>query len=213
MSDARKHIEQEVPFLSEIKGFMDPEEGEALYEIALKTATFGPLLEVGSYCGLSTIYLGLAVKEKKSLLYAIDHHQGSEEHQPGEAYHDPELYDRQLGRMNSFLEFQNNIIRAGLHSWVVPIVCKSEVVSRFWSIPLSMVFIDGGHSMEAALTDYRSWAVHVRPGGILAIHDIFRDPSEGGQAPYEIYNLALSSGLFKELPQVRSLGLLQRVGR
>src|SRR5690606_9202145 len=120
---------------------------------------------------------------------------GSEEHQLGEAYHDPDLYDAGAGLMDSFREFRKNMRAAGLEDTVVPIVAPSALASRRWATPLGLVFIDGGHSREAALTDYRSWAGHVASGGILAIHDIFPNPADGGQAPYDIYQLASASGL------------------
>ena len=74
-----------------------------------------------------------------------------------------------------------------------------------------MVFIDGGHSLQAAMTDYRRWSPHVVVGGILAIHDIFPDPADGGQAPFDIYQLALASGLFEEVEMRRTLAILRRI--
>ena len=94
---------------------------------------------------------------------------------------------------------------------VVPIVASSALAGRHWSTPLDLVFIDGGHSLEAALTDYRTWAPKIRSGGVLAIHDIFPDPAEGGQAPYDIYQLAIASGLFEVLPMTKTLGVLRRI--
>lgn len=193
-----------------IKGFLAYEEGEALYHHCSETSRLGPCLEVGSYCGKSTVYLGAAAKEKGSIVYAIDHHRGSEEHQKGEEYHDPDLYDNTAQLMDSFREFRRTLRTAGLEDTVVPIVAPSSLASRRWATPLGMVFIDGGHSWEAALADYRSWASHIVPGGILAIHDIFPDPAKGGQAPYEIWRLAKASGLFEELPTVNTLGLFRR---
>lgn len=197
--------------LAQVKGFLADDEAQTLYEMALKYSSKGPCLEIGSYCGLSSIYIGSACKQNDSLLYAVDHHRGSEEHQLGEEYHDPALYDSKEQLMDSFTEFRRNIRKAELDNWLVPLVASSQVASKFWSRPLSMVFIDGGHSLEAAMIDYRSWAPHVMRGGLLAIHDIFPDPAEGGQAPYDIYKLALASGLFEALPTVNTLGLLQRV--
>lgn len=194
-----------------VKGFLDPEEGRALYSCALKAGALGPVLEVGSYCGKSTVYLGEACREKGVLLYAIDHHRGSEEHQPGEEYHDQDLFDGRAGLMDTFREFRQTMRNAALEDVVVPIVASSLVASRNWHTPLGMVFIDGGHSLEAAQTDYRSWSSHVVPGGILAIHDIFPDPTEGGQAPYEILKLAIASGLFEEFDRVKTLGILRRL--
>ena len=194
-----------------VKGFLDDEEGRCLYDYALRSACMGPCLEIGSYCGKSTVYLGSACKEKNSLLFAVDHHRGSEEHQRGEEYHDPELFDNATGKMDSFREFRCTITRAALDDTVVPIVASSTMAARFWNIPLAMVFIDGGHSMEAALNDYRCWAPHVMKGGCLAIHDVFPNPADGGRPPYEIWKLAQSSGLFEALPLVKSLGVLKRL--
>lgn len=194
-----------------VKGFLARDEGEALYRCALETADLGPCLEVGSYCGKSTIYLAAAAKTKNSIVYAVDHHRGSEEHQKGEEYHDPDLYDCNAQLMDSFREFRKNLRAADLEGSVVPIVAASRLASKRWATPLGMVFIDGGHSFEAALTDYRSWVAHIVPGGILAIHDIFPDPSKGGQAPYDIWKLAKASGLFEELAMVNTLGLFRRL--
>lgn len=196
--------------IDEVKGFLDPDEGAALYDHALTAATRGPLLEIGSYCGKSTVYLGSACKQRQQLLFAVDHHRGSEEHQPGEAYHDPALFDADAQRMDSFRSFRHTLARAGLEHTVVPIVAPSAMAARYWSTPLSLVFIDGGHSMEAALADYRSWAGQVMRGGLLAIHDVFPDPADGGRPPFEIWQLAQASGLFKALPLVKSLGVLVR---
>ncbi len=194
-----------------VKGFLHPEEGVRLYELAQAAAPAGPCLEVGSYCGKSTLYLGAACREARQLLYAVDHHRGSEEHQPGEAYHDPDLVDAGSGRFDSLGAFRDTLVRADLEQTVVPIVTSSALAARHWNTRLALVFIDGGHSREAALTDYRCWACHVQPGGLLAIHDLFPDPTQGGQAPIEIYRLALASGLFRELPGTRTLGVLERL--
>lgn len=193
-----------------VKGFLDSQESEALYQHALMAAKHGPILEVGSYCGKSTVCLGAACKQRGELLYAVDHHRGSEEHQPGEEYHDAELFDTRYECFDSFPSFRHTIARAALEDTVVPIVASSTLVARHWNTPLAMVFIDGGHSMDAALNDYRSWAGHVVRGGLLAIHDVFPNPADGGRPPHEIWMLAQASGLFKALPLVNSLGVLER---
>ncbi len=196
--------------IDSIKGFLDPIEGQGLYDYCLMVGGLGPVLEVGSYCGKSTVYLGQACREIGSTLFAVDHHRGSEEHQPGEEYHDELLFDARAGLMDTFHEFRQNMTRAGLDDVVVPIVAASGVAAKHWGTGLAMVFIDGGHSLEAAMTDYRSWVGHIVPGGILAIHDIYPDPSTGGQAPYDILKLALASGLFEEVDRIKSLGVLRR---
>lgn len=194
-----------------VKGFLDPVEGETLYQHALAAAHQAPILEVGSYCGKSTVYLGAACKTRQAVLYAVDHHRGSEEHQPGEEYYDSELYDSHHEALDSFPSFRHTLKRAELENTVVPIVAPSVLAARHWNTPLSMVFIDGGHSMAAALEDYRSWSGHVIRGGFLAIHDVFPNPADGGRPPFEIWQLAQASGLYKALPLVKSLGVLVRL--
>lgn len=196
--------------LNSTKGFLDKEEGDYLYRIALKASSLGPCLEIGSYCGKSSLYLGKACQANNQVLYSIDHHQGSEEQQPGEEYFDPDLFDCRTFQMDTLPFFRRTIHLAGLQDIVIPIVCKSETVSRSWATPLGLVFIDGGHSLEAARLDYNSWAAHIISGGMLLIHDIFENPEEGGQAPFIVYKEALGSGLFQELPMVKTLGVLQR---
>ena len=198
--------------LTSVKGFLDEEEGRCLYEVALKASHLGPCLEIGSYCGKSTLYLGSACKSNSGILFSIDHHRGSEEQQPGEEYFDPGLVDPCTGRVDTFREFRETLERGGLEDTVVPLVCSSQIAARQWATPLSLVFIDGGHSFESAVTDYNAWAGHIISGGYLLIHDIFSDPSEGGQAPYQIYNMAVASGKFKKVSLVKSLGVLQRLG-
>ena len=197
--------------INNVKGFLDSQEGDALYQHALTAARQGAVLEVGSYCGKSTVYLGAACKRAGSVLFAVDHHRGSEEHQLGEAYHDPALYDSAFGKMDSFREFRITLSRASLEDTVVPIVAPSALAARAWATPLAMVFIDGGHSMQAALTDFHSWSPHVMQGGLLAIHDVFPNPNDGGRPPFEIWQLAQQSGLFSALPLVKSLGVLKRL--
>ena len=203
------HIDRNI--IDNIKGFLDEDEGRCLYETALAAGRMGPCLEIGSYCGKSTVYLGAACKKNGSILFSIDHHRGSEEQQPGEEYFDPGLFDPLSGQIDTFRVFRSTLDLAGLEDAVVPIVCRSETAARRWATPLSLVFIDGGHAFETVLADYNAWSGHIMAGGFLMIHDIFPDPAKGGQAPFQIYNLALASGLFREVNMVKSLGILQRL--
>ncbi len=195
---------------AEIKGFLADDEGEALYRYAMTTAGEGAILEVGSYCGKSTICLGLGARPANGTVYAVDHHRGSEEHQAGAFFHDPELYDAGEQQMDTLGHFRRNMRLAGLDDTVVPIVSSSAVAARHWQTPLAMVFIDGSHSLDSALLDYRCWATHLQSGGILAIHDLFPRAIDGGQAPWTIYRLALRSGLFEEVERISTLGVLRR---
>lgn len=196
----------------EVKGFLDAEEGERLYHLAREASLRGPVLEIGGYCGRSTLYLGLGCKENRGILYSIDHHRGSEEQQPGQEYFDPDLFDEREGKIDTFRFFRRSMESAGLTDTVVAVVAPSSVAVRMWSTPLAMLFIDGGHTYQAAFSDYISWSGLLIPDGILAVHDIFPDATKGGQAPHYIYDLAVSSGLYEELPMVKTLGVLRRRG-
>ncbi len=196
--------------IDSVKGFLDKEEGMRLYDLAGEASWRAPCLEIGSYCGKSTLYLGAGCREKGGILFSIDHHRGSEEQQPGEGYFDPETWDIQAGCMNTFPFFRETLSRSVLEDTVIPVITRSAVAARMWATPLSLVFIDGGHTYEAAFADYGNWARHLIPGGYLVIHDIFKNSEEGGQAPYYIYRLAVASGLFDVLPMTKTLGVLRR---
>lgn len=209
MCEPTSHPHAQAPDES-VRGFLPDHEGRQLYDWAVAAARLGPVLEIGSYCGRSTLWLAQAAQLHGTVVYAVDHHRGSEEHQPGESHHDPALVDA-TGQVDTFTEFRRNMAEAGLEEAVVPIVASSGQLAPHWQTGLGMVFIDGGHSLEAALTDYRAWAPHIRPGGILAIHDVFPDPAMGGLAPFTIWQLASQSGLFEPLGSVDSLRGLTRI--
>jgi MMP 1-O-methyltransferase len=193
-------------------GFMPGPEGLALFGAAARYAGRGPVLEVGTYCGKSTIYLATAAREKGQPVITVDHHRGSEENQPGWEYHDTTLVDPGTGRLDTLPHVRATLAAAGVEDDVIVVVGRSADVARLWRTPLGMLFIDGGHTDVAATTDYESWAPWIAPGGLLAIHDVFPDPADGGQAPYRIYLRALKSGAFTEIPGEGSLRLLERTG-
>jgi MMP 1-O-methyltransferase len=194
------------------KGFMPAAEGIALYDTAAAYAGSGPIAEIGSYCGKSTIYLAAAARQAGQLVVTVDHHHGSEENQPGWEYHDPGLVDPATGRLDTLPHFRATLAAAGLEDHVIAVVGKSADVAALWRTPLAMLFIDGGHTDAAASADYQGWAPWVQQGGALAIHDVFPDPAAGGQAPYRIYLRALRSGAFKEVRAEGSLRVLERSG-
>ena len=193
-------------------GFMPAPEGLALFDAAAAYAARGPVLEIGSYCGKSTIYLAAAARAAGQVVVTVDHHRGSEEHQPGWEYHDPALVDPATGRLDTLPRLRATLAAAGLEDHVVVIVGRSAHVARLWGTPLGLVFIDGGHTEAAAVADYEGWAPWVAPGGALAIHDVFPDPADGGRPPYLIYQRALSSSAFTEGRAEGSLRLLERTG-
>lgn len=199
------------------KGFMPESEGDALFEAAcaIGTAPRGHVfVEIGSYCGRSTVWLGAAARLSGATLYAVDHHGGSEENQQGWEWHDPTLVDNVTARINTLPFFEQTITSCGLNDVVCTIVGDSASIGSTWSRPVEFLFIDGGHGENVARNDYESWTPHVVMGGTLAIHDVFSDPTLGGQAPYEqIYVPAVTSGAFVEVSTTGSLRVLKRVSR
>jgi predicted O-methyltransferase YrrM len=193
------------------RGFMPPDEGVALHEAALLVAdSAAPMLEIGSYCGKSGIYLGSAAKERNTILFALDHHRGSEENQPGWEWHEPDLVDPEVGVIDTLPRFRRTIFDAGLEGTVVALVGDSPTVGSRWAIPLSFLFIDGGHGSEPAHRDFELWTPWIEAGGILAIHDVFPHPADGGRPPYEIYCRAIESGEFTDISATGSLRVLRR---
>jgi hypothetical protein len=195
---------------AEIKGFLDEDEADRLFSLAHEASKIAPCLEIGSYCGKSAIYLGTACKENKSVLFSLDHHTGSEEQQPGQEYFDPDLLNPETGKIDTLRFFLKTIAQFNLENAVVPVIGRSEIVGRVWQTPLSLIFIDGSHSYESVLNDYKIWSKHLIVGGYLLFHDIFPDPAKGGQAPYQVYRRAVGSEHYEEMPLYKSLGILKR---
>jgi len=197
------------------KGFMPADEGDALWEAAVAACGAvpgAPMLEVGSYCGRSTIWLGDAAERSSTVLFAVDHHRGSEENQAGWDHHDRAVVDDRVGKMDTLPFFRAAIHDAALEDSVIAVVGRSPLVAATWTTPLSFLFIDGGHGEEPARLDYEGWAPQVAVGGTLAIHDVFPDPADGGRPPYEqIFRPALESGRFRLVSASGSLRVLRRV--
>jgi predicted O-methyltransferase YrrM len=192
------------------KGFMPEDEGELLYRVALRQLPDGPALEVGTYCGKSAVYLGAAARETGGTVFTVDHHRGSEENQVGWEYHDATLAD-ETGRLDTLPAFRATIAGAGLEEQVVAVVGRSTTVSALWRTPLSLLFVDGGHTDEHVTNDYQGWGRWVARGATLLVHDVFPDPAEGGQAPYRIFRRAVDGGDFAETAALGSMRVLTRV--
>lgn len=173
---------------------MPDDEGHALHSAGVAGGGVGPLLEIGSYCGKSAVYLGAAARTAGTVLFTIDHHHGSEENQPSWPHHDPDVVDPRTGRMDTLPFFRRTIEDAGLEDIVIAIVGDSPTVGRHWCTPLGLLFIDGGHAEDVAMADYAAWAGFVAPAGLLAIHDVFERPEDGGQAPFHVWQHACADG-------------------
>ncbi|GAT08694.1 hypothetical protein AU184_22185 [Mycolicibacterium novocastrense] len=194
----------------QVIGFMPADEGRALFDAAVKYLGDGIGVEIGTYCGKSTVLLGAAAQQTGGVLYTVDHHHGSEEHQPGWEYHDESMVDPVTGLFDTLPTARHTLDSAGLDDHVVAIVGRSPVVARGWRTPLRLLFIDGGHTEEAAQRDFDGWARWVEVGGALVIHDVFPNPDEGGQAPFHIYQRALNTNHFREVSATGSMRVLER---
>jgi len=195
-------------------GFMPDDEGEALYLAALRAgASFerATFMEIGAWCGKSTVYLGAAAEETDAVVFSLDHHHGSEENQAGWEHHDNSLVDPDTGRIDTLPHWRRTVGDAELETSVIGLVGNSSTVSSHWSTPLAFCFIDGGHGVEPAWADFRGWAPLVVSDGWLAIHDVFPDPADGGRPPYDIWRAALDSGEFVEDGACGSLRVLRRL--
>lgn len=218
MTSSNLDVEVVLAAAEQARGFMPADEGRALYEAASTVPEGGsPMLEIGSYCGKSSVYLGLAASRRDTVLFALDHHRGSEENQAGWEWHEPDLVDPEVGKMDTLPRFRRTVHDAGVERSVVAVVGDSPTVGRHWTTPLSLLFIDGGHGSEPAHRDYETWVPHVetptgdRVGGLLLIHDVFPNPEDGGRPPFEIYTRAIESGAFEDVRAVGSLRVLRRV--
>ena len=195
----------------DVKGFLSDKEAKKLQELFLKVHHLGSVLEIGTYCGKSTLNFALIAKKIDGLIYTVDHHTGSEEHQLGEEYHDEDLYDKRLKKFNTLPEFLKNLRSSNLGRFIIPIISKSSDASKTFSESISLLFIDGGHSLEAALCDYNSWKDKICSGGLLVIHDVFPNPQDGGRPPFEIYSKAQKSKQFEDLGIYETLGILKKI--
>jgi predicted O-methyltransferase YrrM len=201
-----------IHFARKVKGFMPDDEGVALYSAARdigRERPRGTWLEVGAWCGKSAVYLGAAAEESQSVLYSLDHHHGSEENQSGWEHFDESLIDPFDQRLNTLPFWQRTVATAKLESTVIGLVGPSVLVAEHFQQPLDFLFIDGGHGHDVAWADYHAWTPKVTAGGLLAIHDVFENPADGGRPPYEIYCACLDSGLFIDVLAEGSLRVLR----
>ena len=178
----------------DVKGFLSDKEAKKLQELFLNVHHLGAVLEIGTYCGKSTLNFAHVAKKINGLVYTVDHHIGSEEHQLGEEYFDQENFDETLNRVNTIPLLQKNLEEVKEITNIIPIIGDANTISQSWQTRLGMLFIDGSHSFESANNDYENWKHLIEKHGALAFHDIYEDPSKGGQAPYKVFQKAIDDG-------------------
>lgn len=216
MADGSRRLDELIARSGATRGFMPDDEGAALLDAGLRagravSGRTGVFVEIGAWCGKSTLLLGAAAEATGAVLCSVDHHRGSEENQAGWVHHEPDLVDQDDGRIDTLPHWRRAVAAAGLEHVVVGVVGDSPTVAAVWSTPLDLCFIDGGHGEAPAWADFNGWAPKVAVGGLLCIHDVFPDPGEGGRPPYDLWCSALSSGDWVADAECGSLRVLRRV--
>ncbi len=191
------------------KGFLPDDEAAALHEAALLAGP-GLWLEIGTYCGRSTVHLGAAAQQVGAHVVTLDHHRGSEENQPGWQWHDSSLVDPHTGHLETLPTLRRTLWDAGLDEAVSVLVATTQQVAGWWSGPLALLFLDGNHTEQVAQHDYAAFAPHLVAGGLLAVHDVFPDPADGGRPPWNVVCRAQGSGAFEPVSDQGSLRVLRR---
>jgi len=189
--------------LSEISGHLIDIQGYALMLMGAEGPGTGAIVEIGSFKGKSTICLAMGTKEaRREKVYAVDHFQGSPEHQIGAGHEDPTI--AQEG--TTYNEFLQNIHAHNVADYIVPIQLPSVSAARRWEGPIRLLFIDADHSYEASRMDFEAWSPHVVPGGLVAFHDI-----GGWEGVTQFYNeLVTESKDYKQVINVLGLAVLQK---
>lgn len=144
-------------------GWLHPGEGEMLAEYA--TDRFA--IEIGSYCGKSTLWIGSTARH----VISIDPHRGNPEMQPGRDCHHPKTWDDELGMTDSLPALRRTMHKAGMVDKVTVIGAPSTRVAPWLSIDAGFVFIDGSHDGPDPLNDYTTFGRPLSPGAVLAFHD------------------------------------------
>jgi len=153
MKEIKKIVEK-------IDGWLSGEEGKLLYNLARNCKGNGVIVEVGSWKGKSTVWLGKGSKGGSNVkIYAVDPHSGSSEIK--ESY----------GEIQSYEDFKSNIKKAKIDDIIVPIVKTSEEAAKNFDEPIELIFIDGAHEYDFVKLDFELWFPKVIKGGIMVFHD------------------------------------------
>jgi hypothetical protein len=143
-------------FVNKIPGWLETNEGRFLEKISRITKSLkGDIVEIGSFCGKSTIYLA----QSGSNVYAIDPHKGN--------------IGEEKNYASTYKEFIRNLKSANVIDTVTPLVTTSLHASKNWRKPIRILFIDGLHDEKNATQDFNVWTPYLINDGIVAIHDSF----------------------------------------
>ena len=174
-----------------VEGWLFSEERVWLYRAA-KRVEKGVIVEIGSWKGLSTIWLAKGSQTGyKAKVYAIDPHTGAEEH-------------KQAGKVWTYDTFLANIRKAEIEDIVIPIVKTSEESNKNWNKTIGLLFIDGAHDYELVKLDFELWYPHLIKGGIIAFHD--SAPWSGWEGPIKVVQEKIyNSDKFMDIEEIGSI--------
>lgn len=152
------------------KGWLIREEAELLYRLATAASRRGRVVELGSYCGRSSIVLAAALKDASfGSLVCVDTFRGSAEHQPGCRHFDAEtLVD---GVVNTYPAFLQNLTQANLLDHVEVLQCSTLAAAAGFAESIGLLFVDADHDYEAIRSDLQAWASGIIQEGWIVFHD------------------------------------------
>ena len=159
-------------FWQSVPGFF--EHGDTQFYKAMIDRVPGPahFVEVGSYKGRSSAYMAVeCANSGKGIQFdCVDTWMGSEEHQKGEGFEDPDVVNNRL-----FEVFTNNMKPAeGLYKAVR--LASVDAAAIYEDESLDFVFIDASHDYENVKADVTAWYPKVKVGGIISGHDFGHKP-------------------------------------
>ncbi len=181
--------------IEKVRGFINPEEGEKLYELAKACPKNKAIVEIGAYYGKSSIYLGKGSKKgHEAKVYSVDWHKGDFED------------EKDYGKLNTFPSFWKNIQKFGLDSVVIPIVLKSEEARKSFKRKIGLLFLDADHRYKAIKKDFEMWAPLLSKNGWVCIHD-----TRAREGPKKLYKEKIvGSKLFTDLEDVRNMSIARK---
>lgn len=143
-----------------VGGWLSDREGELLYNLAKNCGGKDVIVEIGSWKGKSTIWLGKGSKAgNKVKIFAIDPHEGAS------------ACKEINGNFRTFEEFKKNIKNAEINDVVTAIVKTSEEAAKNFNDSVELIFIDGAHKYKLVKLDFELWYQKLKYGGIMAFHD------------------------------------------
>ncbi|PTN34158.1 class I SAM-dependent methyltransferase [Desulfonatronum sp. SC1] len=189
-----------------VRGYLHPAEGYMLMLMAAFGEGEGEVVEIGSFHGKSTCYLAHGLRMRKSgVVHAVDHFQGSPEHQAGATHEEPAL----VREKTLYKQFMKNIQDNGFSEYVRPVVADSISAAKNWDKPIRLLFIDGDHSYKATRHDFETWSAHVTDQSYIGFHDV--GPSWPGVTRFFNEITESGKGGYRVLLAVGSLRVVRRV--